>query len=101
MVARELSLSKKIQIFRELSLNTEVNLMVHVMFLHHWADNGNQEILFLMVHVMFPHHWTDNGNQETLFQQGDRGLHGDEERRQEEKKATQLCNTAHVHSATC
>ena len=36
MVARELSLSKKIKIFtaRELSPNTEVNLMEHVTFLH-------------------------------------------------------------------
>ena len=73
--------------------------MVHVMFLHQWTDSGNQDILFLMVHMMFLHKWTDNGNQGTLFYQGDRDLHGDEERRQEEKEATQLCNTAHVHSA--
>ena len=67
MVARELSLSKKIQIFKELSLNTEVNLMEHATFLHQWADTGNQETLFLMVHATFLHHWTDTGNQETLF----------------------------------
>ena len=57
-----------------------------------------------MVHVTFLHQWTDNGNQDTLFQQGDRGLHGDageetQERRQEDKEVTQLCNTALAHSA--
>ena len=43
----------------------------------------------------------DKGRQGTLYQQGDKDLHGDKERRKEDKEATQLCNTAHVHSATC
>ena len=34
-------------IARELSLSTEANLMVHVMFLHYWTDTGNQENLLL------------------------------------------------------
>ena len=43
----------------------------------------------------------DNVRQGTLYQGGDKDLNGAKEREQEEKETTQLCNTAHVHSATC
>ena len=43
----------------------------------------------------------DSDRQGTLSQPGDADLHGDKERRQEDKEVTQLCITAHVHSAAC
>ena len=71
------------------------------------ADKGNQGLLSQhggqpdASRDVSPPDDADSDRQGTLSQPGDADLHGDKERRQEEKEVTQLGNTAHEHSAAC
>ena len=71
-------------IARDLSINTEVNMMVRVMSLHQMAQMMVIEELSL------------SGKTRISTELG----RGDEEKRQEKKVVTQLCDSTHAHRAT-